>query len=129
MVLSTKEGRYIIVLGIVISIHPISSKENGSQSILLIYLTQNAANSLYMQGGNQSPPRLHKMVCQKSLTLHWRSSPQWASDRIVYSFPKDGSKYIGHGEQQPGHLLITILTELQTIDAPLMLIFKMGQYP
>jgi len=61
------------------------------------------------------------------LMFRWRLFSQWGSDRIIYSFAREGYRYIGYGLQRPRYFPIPAVTRLQIIDAPLMLIFRMGQ--
>jgi len=71
--------------------------QDGTGSVSVILLTWKAANSSIMNGGNQSPLNLHKMHSQKWLTLQWRSFSEWGSDRVIYSFAKECSKYDSYG--------------------------------
>jgi len=71
--------------------------QDGAGSMMLLLLTWQAANTSFTNGCNHLPLRLPKMHSQKSLRLHWRSSSEWGSERIVYSFAKKGCQYVGYG--------------------------------
>jgi len=66
-------------------------------SVLLVVWTWKAANTLFMNGCNQSPLRLPKMHSQESLTLNWCWFSELGSDGVIYSVSKKGCLYVDYG--------------------------------
>jgi len=71
--------------------------QNGAGSMMRLFFTWKAANTSFMNGCNQSSPRLPKMDTEKLLMLCWRSFSEWGSDCVVYSFAQKGCQCVGYG--------------------------------
>jgi len=69
------------------------------------------------------------MEGQQLLTLHWRSFSWWGREYFTFSFAYKGSQYFVYDYVQPIVHKITHETWPRIIDAPLTLIFRMGQGP
>jgi len=69
------------------------------------------------------------MQGQKSLTLRWRSFSRSGSVPVTVSFAFKGNQHYAYAEQWINDFSITWFARQKIIDAPLMLIFRMGQWP
>jgi len=69
------------------------------------------------------------MQAQKSLTLHWRLFSAWGRENVAVVFAIEGSQYMIYGCLQLIATSVTQDANPENIDAPLMLIFRMGQWP
>jgi len=67
------------------------------------------------------------MQGQKLLTLHWHSFSRSGREHVTVSLAFKGSQYYRYASQRTSHFLITLLTRLKIIDAPVLLIFRIGQ--
>jgi len=76
---------------------------------------------------NLSPPRLPMIHDQKSLTLRWRSFSWWGMEGIAISLAYKGSHKFLYDWLQPIGGVISQDSWPQIVDAPLTLIFMMGQ--
>jgi len=101
--------------------------QDGAGRLLLSLLPIQAANTSFITICNLSPPRLPKIHDQESLTLHWRSFSWWGRETFTVSFAYTGSQYFIYNYLQPIAPQITQDTWSRIVDAPLTLIFKMGQ--
>jgi hypothetical protein len=103
--------------------------QDGTGSILWLYLTRQATNTSLTNVCNQLPCWLRKIHSNKWSMFNSRSFSEWGSDHIVHCFTKEGCQHVCYGKQRPGHVSITIHTRLKIVDAVLKLIFRMGQWP
>ena len=69
------------------------------------------------------------MQGQKSLTLCWRSFSRSGSVPVTVSLAFKGSQHYAYAEQWINDFSITWFARQKIIDTPLMLIFRMGQWP
>jgi len=75
----------------------------------------------------------HSALCQtmikgpRSMTLRWRTFPWWGRERVAYFFVYKGWQHSYYVWLLPNCVFSTQLTGPEMIDAPLTLIFKMGQ--
>jgi hypothetical protein len=67
------------------------------------------------------------MEDQQSLTLRWRSFSWWGREHLTLPFAYEGSQYFIYDYVQPITHKITQDTWQRIVDAPLTLIFIMGQ--
>jgi len=76
---------------------------------------------------NWSPVILPRMQNQKLLTLCWWSFLGWGRERAAIIFAPKGGQYLIYGCLQPITSGITQDARPKIIDAPLTVIFRMGQ--
>jgi len=68
---------------------------------------------------------LYKMQHPKLLMLCWRSFSDWGWDHLAVSFAHQGCQYVDYRYQRANGIPMDILTRPTTVDAPLMLTFRM----
>jgi len=66
------------------------------------------------------------MQGQKWLTLHWHSFSRWGRECVAFSFANKGGQYVFYEYLQPIATQITQDARPEIVDAPLMLISRMG---
>ena len=66
--------------------------EDGAGSVSLSLLPIKAVNNQFMTMCNLSPPRLHMIHDQQSLTFRWRLFSWWGMESIVICFAYNGSQ-------------------------------------
>jgi len=100
---------------------------DGAGRVLHSVLPRKDAKNSLMTGYNQWEmwfPRTHD---QKSLTLRWRSFSWWGREGIAICFAYKGSQKWLYNLLQPIGGVISQDAWSQIVDAPLTLIFMMGQ--
>ena len=100
---------------------------DGAGRVLLSVLPMKAAKNSFMTNYNLSEvwfPRTHD---QKSLTLRWSSFSWWGREGSAVYFAYKGSQKIHCDWLQPIGGVIAQDASQKIIDAPLTLIFMMGQ--
>jgi hypothetical protein len=85
-----------------------------------------AGSTLYMNYCHEATLRLAKMQDEHSLTLHWRTLPGWGNERVDIDFATNGCEYLIDRYLQPIATQITPGARPRIIDAPLLLILRMG---
>jgi len=93
----------------------------------LAYLPREAANLSLIEVYKHAPLTLPKMRDHKSLTLSWRSFSTWGRERVISCFTNKGGQYLSYDYLKPIATQITQNVRPKIIDAPLMLISRMGQ--
>jgi len=86
-----------------------------------------AANDLFLTVCNLSHPILPTIHDQQLLTLRWRTFLRWGREGIAICFAFKGSQWFLYDCLQPVAPHITQDTRPTIVDAPLTLIYKMGQ--
>jgi len=84
-----------------------------------------AANTSIMDKCHITALGLYKMQHQKLLTLCWHSFSDWGWDHVAFSFAHQGCQYVDYRYQQANGIPMDLLTRPKTVDAPLMLTFRM----
>jgi len=100
---------------------------NGAGRVLLSVLPIHGSKNTFMTEYNLSEvwfPRRHD---QKLLTLHWRSFSWWGWEGIAICFAYKGRQKLLYDLLQPIGGVISQDTWPKIVDAPLTLIFIMGQ--
>jgi hypothetical protein len=92
-----------------------------------IHLPTKAAISFFMNVCDQAPLILLKMQDQISLMLHWRSFSWWGMEGIAICFAYNGSQKFLYNWLQPIGGVISQDEWPQIVDAPLTVIFMIGQ--
>ena len=87
-----------------------------------------ATITTYMNCCHNATLRWPKLQDQKSFMLHWHAFPKWGREVVAMSFAKRGRQYYLYGCPQHIARRITQDARLKIIDAPLTLIFAMGQW-
>ena len=103
--------------------------QNGAVTISLPVLPIKAGNTMDMSIRDNIGSLLPYLPDQNSLTLRWRSFSEWGSDCIAFFIAYKGWQYDCYVNQRPDWFVITLRTWPKTGDAPLMLIFRMRQWP
>jgi len=92
----------------------------------LAYLPREASNWSSIEVCNHAPLRLPKMRDFKSLMLIWCSFSRWVREQVASAFACKGGQYNSYHYLQPMDAQITQDARPRILDAPLMLISRMG---
>jgi len=85
------------------------------------------SHNQFMAMCNLSPPRLPMIHDQQSLTRRWRSISWWGIEGIAIRLAYEGSQKFRYDWLQPIGGVISQDSWPKIVDAPLTLIFMMGQ--
>jgi hypothetical protein len=96
--------------------------------VLLSVLPIKAARNSFMTDYNLSEVWFPRTDNQKSLTLHWRSFSWWCREGIANCFAYKGSQKFLYDWLKSIGDVISQDTWRKIVDAPLTLIFTMGQW-
>jgi len=80
-----------------------------------------------MHSNDQIAPELPDLQDQELLTLRWRSYWEWGRERVALSFAYKSSQYHIYEWPQPMATQVNNDARLKIAEAPLTLIFSMGQ--
>jgi len=100
---------------------------DGAGNVALSLFPTKAANTLIMHSNDQIAPELPDLQDQELLTLRWRSYWEWGRERVALSFAYKSSQYHIYEWPQPMATQINNDARLKIAEAPLTLIFSMGQ--
>jgi len=100
---------------------------DGAWRVLQSVLPIKAANNSVMTDYNLSEVWFSRIHDQKSLTLRWRSFSWWGREGIAICFAYKGGQKFLYDWLQPMGGVISKDTWPRIVDAPLTLIFMMGQ--
>jgi len=101
--------------------------QNGAETVSLFVFPIKTANTLILNGRSQISAELPNLQDQKSLTLRWRSFPEWGSDWVAICFANKDCQHVGFALQWPIQHSITLLIRPKIVDAPLTLILMQCQ--
>ena len=100
---------------------------DGAGNMALSLFRIKAAKTLIMHTNYQITSELPYLQDQKSLTLRWCSYSEWRREHVALSFSLKASQYHIYEWPQLIAMQITNDARPKIVDAPLTLIFRMGQ--
>jgi len=108
--------------------HSVDARSHdGAGNVALSLFPIKVSNTMSMNSNNQIASELPDLQDQKLLTLRWCSYSEWGREPVALSSAWKASQYHIYEWRQPITTQITNDARPKLVDAPLMLIFRMGQ--